>query len=932
MESKDRIKEQLIQEVEKLRQRIKELEASNERGQAGKILRESEDKFKNLADQSPNIIFIYKKDRIAYANKKCEEIMGYKREEFYALDFDFRTLIAPESREKIEAAFERHMKGEDVEPYEYTIVTRDGRRIEVINTPKLIMFEGESAVLGIVTDITERKLSEERLKETKNHLDNIIESSLDGIVVSDSMGNITRVNKSFLKLVGYEEKEIIGKHIMELSLIEKGTYNSTTDELVKIDEGFFNNAKSMTYEKLFKEGKIINWETYYLRKDKKVVPVEQNIVYLKNDERTLIGSVGIVRDITERRKVEHKIKEASEFLKNVFKTSLEGIIVTDSQGKITMVNEATAKMLGYSQDELVGMSTVELGPKGDIYVEVGKEFITQLLEKGFVLGEERTWLRKDGSLFNLEINSALLKDKDGNITGAVSSIRDITERKKIEGELRAINQQLMVREQELNAINQQLQASNQQLRENEQALRESKGRYHDLIESANAGIIMVENEKIIKVNRKTEEFYGYSRDELIGQSPRILTPEKYWKKHHDMLNGYLKSAKVSNMVFEEEGIRKDGSLFPIEISFSLSEKGENSITNIAVMRDITERKKSEKALRESEERYRLSAEYIPLHLGAIDQYGKFILWNKYSEKMLGYTADEVIGKMSPHTVHESEEDAEEVIRIASASGMYDKEINFVHKNKSVVPVHFVVVPKKTENGEITGFYGFAEDITARKKAEEAIRKSEQKYQSLIESANDAIISVNIEGVIVDCNKKAGEMFGYSCEEELVGKPIFLLSHPDDLDRQKGILEKFRKSKELSIRGKIQEVRGVRKNGEEFYYEGSVFITEVQGQHIITSIMRDISERKKAEKEIKEAKEFLEHVIESSKDGIIITDEKGHILSVNTAIEEMSGFKKEELVGEHPSIFIEDKDEMKKILEKTAELFKKGFTFYLEFGV
>jgi len=696
-------------------------------------------------------------------------------------------------------------------------------------------------------EVLNRKRAAKELMKAKDHLENIVESSLDGIIVGDSVGNITSVNKSFLKLVGYEEQEIIGKHIMVLSLVEKGMYESTTGERVKIDEEFFKDAKAMTYDRLFKEGKITNWETYYLRKDKKVVPVEQNIVYLFNDEGTLKGSVGVVRDVAERKIVENKIKETSEFLNNVFKTSVDGIIITDSKGFITMANDATEKMLGYAQGELVGMATTELGSKGEVYEKAGKEFITQLFEKGFVLGEGRTWLRKDGSLINIEINSALLKDKDDNTTGAVSTIRDITERKKTDEALRATNQKLVAREQELSAINQQLQASNQQLKASELALRESKERYHDLIEFANAGIITVENEKIIQVNRKAEEFYGYSKDELIGQSTRILTPEHYRKKHSELLNEYLTSGNVGKMLFEEEGIRKDGSLFPIEISFSLSRRGEDSII-IAVMRDITERKKSEEALRESEERYRLSTEYVPLHLGAIDQSGKFILWNKYSEKMLGYTADEVIGKMSSHTIHESEEDAEEVIRIASESGMYDKEINLVHKSKSVVPVHLVVVPKKTEGGEITGFYGFAEDVTARKKAEEATKKSEEKYHNMIEHANDAIVSVNKEGIVLSFNKKAEEMFGYA-RDEIVGKSIVLLSPKNIRKQQRKLLEEFKTTNKMYIVGKTLEGKGLRRDGCEFPLEGSTFVFEINGESILTVIIRDISERKKMEEKL-----------------------------------------------------------------------------------
>ncbi len=131
-----------------------------ERKLALEALWESEEKFRNLAEQSPNMIFINRKGRIVYANEKCEEIMGYTREELYSPDFDFLVLIAPEFREKIKGNFNRHLRGEDVPPYEYSILTKAGKRIEAILTPKLIDYEKEKAILGTITDITEQKKAE----------------------------------------------------------------------------------------------------------------------------------------------------------------------------------------------------------------------------------------------------------------------------------------------------------------------------------------------------------------------------------------------------------------------------------------------------------------------------------------------------------------------------------------------------------------------------------------------------------------------------------------------------------------------------------------------------------------------------------------------------------------------------------------------------
>ena len=121
-------------------------------------LRESEEKFRNLAEQSPNMIFIWRKGGVVYANRQCELTTGYAREEFYTPGFDFQTLTAPGSRAAVAENFRRHLAGEELPPYEYSLLTREGRRIDAILTTKLMRYDDEPAILGIVTDITTRKI------------------------------------------------------------------------------------------------------------------------------------------------------------------------------------------------------------------------------------------------------------------------------------------------------------------------------------------------------------------------------------------------------------------------------------------------------------------------------------------------------------------------------------------------------------------------------------------------------------------------------------------------------------------------------------------------------------------------------------------------------------------------------------------------------
>ncbi len=144
-----------------------------ERRQALDALRESEEKFRTVTDQSPNMIFINHRGRIVYVNRRCEEVMGYSKDEFYSPDFDFMSLIDPEFKDLIQSNFRKHLDGKEIAPYEYAIISRDGRKIDVIITTKLIIYEGEQSILGIITDITERKEKDRKLEQQARNLEEV---------------------------------------------------------------------------------------------------------------------------------------------------------------------------------------------------------------------------------------------------------------------------------------------------------------------------------------------------------------------------------------------------------------------------------------------------------------------------------------------------------------------------------------------------------------------------------------------------------------------------------------------------------------------------------------------------------------------------------------------------------------------------------------
>jgi len=270
-----------------------------ERKRAEEALGESEEKFRSLAEQSPNMIFINKKGRIVYVNKKCEEITGYEREELCSPDFDFRSLVAPESLGLINENFARHLRGEEVQPYDYSIINKDGKRIEAINASKLIQYEGETAILGIVTDITKRTKSEQALRESEERLKILFESAPDAIYLIDSEGRFMDANKAALELVGFAGDEAIGKNLAELGLLSDVQLSRAKENLKKVITGKLSGPNEYTLK----------------RKDGSYISVEVRTFPVKIAGEML--TLGIARNITEHKHAEKILLDHRAQLKSL---------------------------------------------------------------------------------------------------------------------------------------------------------------------------------------------------------------------------------------------------------------------------------------------------------------------------------------------------------------------------------------------------------------------------------------------------------------------------------------------------------------------------------------------------------------------------------------------------------------------------------------
>jgi PAS domain S-box-containing protein len=210
-----------------------------DRRRAEEALRESEEQFRSLAEQSPNMIFINDLRSVVYVNERCVEIMGYRREEFYDPAFNFIEIVAPEYRQVLRENFRKHGEGWDVEQVEYELVTRDGGRIQVILNTNLITYKGRRAILGVVTDITSRKRAEEAMEQALAEIAH----------QNEELRKIDRIKDGLVRDVSHELKTPVAKHSMQLevlkSLLREGGLEEKTARAVKVREASIRRQESV---------------------------------------------------------------------------------------------------------------------------------------------------------------------------------------------------------------------------------------------------------------------------------------------------------------------------------------------------------------------------------------------------------------------------------------------------------------------------------------------------------------------------------------------------------------------------------------------------------------------------------------------------------------------------------------------------------------
>ncbi|MBD2043690.1 PAS domain S-box protein [Microcoleus sp. FACHB-672] len=825
-----------------------------------------------------------------YYSPNAEEILGYKGEELLAVDSSlwFSRIHAEDIETIVQPAMEDLYAGRQI-TLEYRFRRKDGNWCWLGNTLVAKKYESEDYwfLTGIAIDITKRKEAEKALLQSEQRFATLAKTAPVGIFRTDTQGNCVYSNERSSQMIGLSLEESIGA-------------GWTT--AIHPDDRDRTIAAWLSF---VQQGIPYHCEHRFRRPDGSVIWVLGQAIAEKDADRNIIGYIGTITEITERKQAEQLLKDYNQALENQVQertaalsrmntyleleieerkqieaqlrrseTKLSAILdnagaciyIKDLNGTYTYVNRSTAELFGCGEAEIVGANDRDFF--GEEFAVNYRENNAQVIKTGVVHRFEEAGIDRHGELHNYLSTKVPLKNYDGDIYAICGISTDITEIKKAEA-----------------------------------ALRQSEERMQALLRAIPDLMVRYRVDGTYLDIAGNESSLLLPREALIGKKIQDTPFPKALKT--GLLERFQAAVATGTLQIYEHDLKKPDGMHSYETRIMKSNAGEV----VCLVRDITERKRAQAALEESEERYRTVIAAMAEGIVLQDAAGAISTCNLSAHGILGLSRQQMMGRtcLDPawRALHEDgspfpgeEHPAMVTLRTGKACsnvvmGVHKPDGSFTWISINSRPLFRAGAP--LPYAVVSSFA----DITARKQAEEALRQSEARYLAIIEDQTELIGRASPDGILRFVNEAFCRFYGKT-REELVGHCF----EPDvfEEDREKVV----RLIKTLSVDNPLVIIehrviaKGQQVRWTQWINRG---IFDEEGQLLeFQGVGRDITERKEMEEALRESEAMLSSIFDNAGAYIFIKDLDSRYTYANRSILELFGCRKEEIIGADNSKF------------------------------
>jgi two-component system sensor histidine kinase/response regulator len=689
--------------------------------------------------------------------------------------------------------------------------------------------------VALIEDITDRKRAEDALQTSELKFRRLFEGSQMGIYRSRiEDGLILDANRKFIEGVGYQSaEEVIGQKCLTEFYADPNHRRWIVDELHQ--SGEINNLE-MQFRR--RDG-TIGWGLFAIR-----LNLEENCVE------------GMVADITDRKHAAEALRRSELKYRNLFENSQVGIYRTQlADGLLLDCNQRFLDMLGYQfADEVIHKMTA-----ADHYsdLQLRQWVLEQLQQQGELQNFEMQYRHRNGSL-HWGLYSLRLNREENCIDGFVTCI---TDRKHAE-----------------------------------EALRESEAQYRDLVETANCIIVRWDSDGIIKfMNDYGQRFFGFNASEILYQNvvgTIVPETESSGRNLYAMILDLCRNPE-KYLFNENENICKNGDrVWVVWANRPIFDADGNLVELLSVGTDATDRKHAEQALQQSELKFRTIVENANDIIYVHNQDGKFTYLSPNVTTLLGYNAADADGQSFNAFIHPDDQATSgAAFQSILATGIgqqnlelrirhYDQNWRWFSCNESLI----------YDTHGTPSVMGVARDITERKQAEEALRRSELKYRNIFENSQVGIGRTRLQdGLFLEANQRCAEILGFSSAADLIDKHFTTEFHLDANERQKILAQ-------METYGEIQdyELPMRHRDGSIIWVLLSLRLNPTES--CLEFVMADICDRKRLEEELRQREQEFRALIENAPDTIIRLDRHSRYLYINPRIERELGMPPAAFIG------------------------------------